>query len=149
MPRLVIHKGVAAGRDQALGAECVVGRHPTVDFVLDDHLVSRRHFRVVAKAGTWVVQDLGSTNGTVVNGRRVRQAALHDCDVIRVGETELVFVQKDLLGSLASPKRRKAASGPLPPPLPTRPSPPGAGADETPPASPAPDTVPLRRRRRR
>lgn len=77
----------------------MVGRHPTADFVLDDHLVSRRHFRLVQRGGAWEVEDLGSTNGTHLNGQRVRRAPLRDGDRIRAGETELVFVQKDLLSA--------------------------------------------------
>lgn len=101
MPRLLIHKGDRAGLDQALGGACVVGRHPTADFVLDDPLVSRRHLRLHQVGGRWEVRDLGSTNGTALNGRLIRHAFLSDGDVIRAGDTELVFVQKDLLGALS------------------------------------------------
>jgi pSer/pThr/pTyr-binding forkhead associated (FHA) protein len=100
MPRLVIRTGEATGLDQALGGECVVGRHPTVDFVLDDHLLSRRHFRLVQHGGRWEVEDLGSTNVTHVTGRRVRRAPLRDGDRIRAGSTEFEFRQKDLLSRL-------------------------------------------------
>ena len=110
MPRLVIRKGVAAGRDHALGGECVVGRHPQVTFVLDDHLASRRHFRVFQQGGVWLMEDLGSTNGTLVNGRRVARQPLVDGDLIRAGSTELQFVQKDILGGGSG----AAASAPAP-----------------------------------
>ena len=128
MPRLVVHKGVAAGRDTALGGECVIGRHPTVDFVLEDKLASRRHLRVYPLDGSWVVEDLGSTNGTRVNGQRVQRVGLRDGDLIGVGTSELRFVQKDLLGDAAPP---------TPPVVPTPP-------EAKPPAAPRP-----RRRRRR
>jgi len=92
MPRLVIRKGVAPGRDHALGGECVVGRHPSATFVLDDHLVSRRHFRVLAQGGVWLLEDLGSTNGTLVNGVAiVNRIRLEPGDEIRVGATVLLF----------------------------------------------------------
>jgi pSer/pThr/pTyr-binding forkhead associated (FHA) protein len=97
VPRLLVKTGIAQGRDHALGGACVVGRHPTVDFVIDDHLVSRRHFRLVQRGAHWEVEDLGSTNGTRLNGQRIRRAPLRDGDLIRAGDTELVFVQKDLL----------------------------------------------------
>ena len=52
MPRLVIKQGPGVGRDHALGGgECVVGRDASVTFVLDDHLASRRHFKIVAESG--------------------------------------------------------------------------------------------------
>lgn len=116
MPRLVIQKGVAAGRDHALGGECVVGRHPSATFVLEDHLVSRRHFRVFQQSGAWLMEDLGSTNGTQVNGRRVPRQPLIDGDVIRAGGTELVFIQKDLLSAGSGPAagaRAPGAEGPV------------------------------------
>jgi hypothetical protein len=98
MPRLLIRKGEGAGKDHALSGTCIVGRHASANFVLGDQLVSRNHFRVVAEAGAWFVEDLGSTNGTIVNGRRQQRAQLTDGDVIVAGTTELQFVQKDLLG---------------------------------------------------
>jgi len=107
MPRLVIRKGVAAGRDHALGGECVVGRHASATFVLDDHLVSRRHYRVFQQGAVWLVEDLGSTNGTLVNGRRMARQPLVDGDLIRAGSTEVQFVQKDLL----APVSRATAAG--------------------------------------
>jgi pSer/pThr/pTyr-binding forkhead associated (FHA) protein len=112
MPRLVIRKGVAAGRDHALGGECVVGRHPQVTFVLDDHLVSRRHFRVFQQGGVWLVEDLGSTNGILVNGRRTARQPLVDGDLIRAGSTEIQFVQKDLLAG--GPRATGQATAPKP-----------------------------------
>lgn len=116
MPRLVIRKGVAAGRDHALGAECVVGRDPSVTFPLEDQGVSRRHFQVFQQGGVWLVEDLGSTNGTAVNGQRMARQPLVDGDRIRAGATVLQFVQKDILaggtgaaGAAGAPKRRPAA----------------------------------------
>ena len=107
MPRLVIRRGTAAGRDHALGGECVVGRDLSADFVLDDHLVSRRHFRVFPEGGAWVLEDLRSTNGTRVNGFQAERHPLVDGDRIRVGSTELVFVQKDLLGGQGKGRARR------------------------------------------
>lgn len=98
MPRLVIHEGAGLGRDHVLGVgSCVLGRDPSSDFVLDDDLASRRHARVVGRGGAWILEDLGSTNGTLLNGRRTRSARLADGDAIRIGTTVLRFVQKGLL----------------------------------------------------
>jgi DNA-binding NtrC family response regulator len=58
---------------------------------LIDHELSRQHARLVRAAGGWEIHDLGSKNGTLVNGESVRQAALRDGDVIEVGATLLVF----------------------------------------------------------
>ena len=71
----------------------VVGRSRECDVRVDDGNVSRRHFELVQDGPTtWVVADLGSTNGTEVNGRRVSgRKRLDDGDRITIGGTELVF----------------------------------------------------------
>ena len=71
----------------------VVGRSRECDVRVDDGNVSRRHFEIVHESpATWVVVDLGSTNGTEVNGRKVaKRTSLDDGDRIGVGGTELVF----------------------------------------------------------
>jgi hypothetical protein len=75
----------------------VVGRSRECDVQLEDGNVSRRHFELVREnADAWVVVDLGSTNGTEVNGRRVSgRKQLDDGDRITVGSTELVFGRHD------------------------------------------------------
>lgn len=114
MPRLVIREGATVGRDHALGGPCVLGRHPGADFVLDDDLASRRHARVRLEDGVWVLEDLDSTNGTRVNGRAIHRQPLVDGDRIRVGGTELVFVQKDLLSSPGRAADRRPKTGEAP-----------------------------------
>ena len=71
----------------------VVGRSRECDIRVDDGNVSRRHCEIAQESPTsWVVSDLGSTNGTDVNGRKVsRRTKLDDGDRITVGGTELVF----------------------------------------------------------
>ena len=117
MPRLKIQAGEGVGRDTSLGARpCVVGRDPGADFILDDVVASRRHFRIVPDGGTWIIEDMGSTNGTYVNDARVKRARLRDGDVIRVGTTHMLYVQKDLFGGTAAsmlnpPKRSRRRIG--------------------------------------
>jgi threonine dehydratase len=80
------------GRRVAVGAESVViGRLPECAVVLSDPNVSRRHAEVRHTGGTVVVTDLGSTNGTKVNGVTVREQQLTSGDEITVGSTTLVF----------------------------------------------------------
>ncbi|MEJ7690545.1 MAG: DUF3662 and FHA domain-containing protein [Nocardioidaceae bacterium] len=72
----------------------VIGRGTNADLRIDDPGVSRRHveFRVEAGSGQPVVSvlDLGSTNGTTVNGQRVQQSALRDGSVVQIGATRIV-----------------------------------------------------------
>lgn len=68
-----------------------IGRLPECDVTLADKNVSRRHAEVRRKDGDIVVVDLGSTNGTRVNGAGVKERVLADGDVITVGGTQLRF----------------------------------------------------------
>jgi pSer/pThr/pTyr-binding forkhead associated (FHA) protein len=148
MPRLVLRKGEAAAQDYALGPECVVGRHPGANFVLHDTLASRRHFRVFSADGAWIVEDLGSTNGIRVNGVAKQRHILSDGDVITAGGTEIVFVQKDMLGALQGTKR-PAASEPWTPPPVSLPSSDTPTQTEVSAGKPPRGEAPVRRRRRR
>ncbi len=65
--------------------ELVVGRSHRCDIVLDDPGVSRRHARLVFRDGSWVLQDLASTNGTMVNDVRVGRCQLRPGDRLRLG----------------------------------------------------------------
>jgi pSer/pThr/pTyr-binding forkhead associated (FHA) protein len=68
-----------------------MGRATRADFILDAPLVSRLHCRFTADdAGALGVEDLRSTNGTFVNGQRVKRATLSTGDLVRVGRVEWV-----------------------------------------------------------
>ena len=70
-----------------------MGRAVRADFILDAPLVSRLHCRFTASpTGDLEVDDLGSTNGTFVNGLRVKRARLQAGDRVRVGRVELTVV---------------------------------------------------------
>jgi hypothetical protein len=69
----------------------VIGRLPDCGVVLADPNVSRRHAEVHRAGDDVVVTDLGSTNGTLVNGVRVKEQHLASGDVIMVGSTPLAF----------------------------------------------------------
>src|SRR3954465_13064546 len=70
-----------------------VGRAPRADFIVDAALVSRLHCRLAAGPGEIEATDLQSTNGTYVNGERVKRATLHEGDRLRVGAVELVVIK--------------------------------------------------------
>lgn len=69
----------------------LIGRHSFNDICLRDHSVSRHHAIIVPNGPVWVIVDLNSTNGTVVNGRKVRQQVLTNGDEIAIGRFDLVF----------------------------------------------------------
>jgi pSer/pThr/pTyr-binding forkhead associated (FHA) protein len=81
-----------SGEAFVLGGDVThVGRGMTADVRLDDHTVSARHAIVVARAAAVRILDDRSTNGTVVNGRRVDEAELHDGDVVVLGRVVLTY----------------------------------------------------------
>jgi pSer/pThr/pTyr-binding forkhead associated (FHA) protein len=71
------------------GAVKTIGRSTGAEFIVEAALVSRLHCQISAAGGTLHVKDLGSTNGTFVNGRRIRSADLQDGDRLAVGRMEL------------------------------------------------------------
>ncbi len=89
---LRVTAGNAVGTEISLDEELVIGRSATGDGRLgDDPELSRRHARIVQRAGDQlVIEDLGSTNGTFVNGRRIEDVqTLRAGDTIEVGTTTL------------------------------------------------------------
>jgi hypothetical protein len=69
-----------------------IGRSRDCDIVLDDVGISRRHAEIRPGSDGWTVEDLGSTNGVLVNGRDVRGVQpLHPGDRIELGSTEIIF----------------------------------------------------------
>ena len=71
----------------------LVGRHPDCAIVLDDSFVSGEHARLDAVGDGWVLRDLGSTNGTFVNGREVaRGTHVDDGDIVQFGRVKLRLV---------------------------------------------------------
>src|SRR5262249_45717645 len=70
----------------------IIGRSSTCDIVLDDDEASRKHAEIRFVAGRYRLSDLGSVNGTWVNGRRVAiPRDLESGDEIRIGRAQLVF----------------------------------------------------------
>lgn len=64
-----------------------IGRSETNDLVVEDDLVSRQHLRLWREGDEFWAEDLQSTNGTYVNGRRIQRTSLRNADLIRVGAT--------------------------------------------------------------
>ena len=83
--------GKPARHVSVTGAPMHIGRAPECELVLKDSRVSRRHARLQARGGVLVLTDLGSTNGTRVNGHRVTELVLGAGDRIQVGETTIVI----------------------------------------------------------
>ncbi len=91
----VIHSADAALQGKVFdlgGPEFTIGREEGNHLVVSTEQASRRHARLVAGGGGFLVQDLGSTNGTYVNSKAVQEQRLIHGDVIRVATTVLKYV---------------------------------------------------------
>jgi hypothetical protein len=83
-----------AGRRQEIASEHVVlGRSRECELRVPDLNVSRRHAEIHREDGAYWIHDLGSMNGTLVNGKRVDRTQLEDGDRITLGSTEIVFAR--------------------------------------------------------
>ena len=91
---LVVTRGPGAGSRFVLDSDVVrAGRHPDSDIFLDDVTVSRRHAELARTAGSWIVRDVGSLNGTYVNRQRIEdQSPLTNGDELQIGRFKLVFL---------------------------------------------------------
>lgn len=90
---LVVRQGPQAGMSFPIrGNQAIIGREEGVEVILQDPESSRRHSRVSWQGGQFVVEDLGSTNGTFVNGVQITSPrVVNSGDTIGIGQTALVF----------------------------------------------------------
>jgi predicted component of type VI protein secretion system len=80
------------GKRRELSAERVVlGRSRDCDIRVNDLNVSRRHAEIREQGDRWILVDLGSTNGTLLNGKKIDREQLSGGDTITLGSTEIVF----------------------------------------------------------
>lgn len=85
-------EGALPGQDRkpVTPPKTVIGRQGT-DIQLPDEAISTRHLEIVAVDSDFVLRDLGSQNGTYVNGERVHSVRLSDGDRIEIGQTAMIF----------------------------------------------------------
>jgi hypothetical protein len=89
---LVVQRGPNAGSRFLLDKQVTTaGRGPDSDIFLDDVTVSRRHARFSRTDRGFVVEDVGSLNGTYLNRERIERAAVHNGDEVQVGKFRLMF----------------------------------------------------------
>lgn len=96
-PGVVVMSGNEVGLRKRLTGNATLGRDPTNEVVLSDAGISWRHARIEDRGDAWAIVDLGSTNGTVVNGERRGETFLAHGDKITLGRTVLRFELMDRL----------------------------------------------------
>lgn len=110
---MVAFKLISTAGDQTVelaeGRTVVVGRAATSDVPIYDPTVSRRHAQVSLKNGTVTVRDLGSSNGTFVNGTQITESAVQDGDIVTFGK--VAFRVKEVTPAKAAPARRPEGEG--------------------------------------
>jgi pSer/pThr/pTyr-binding forkhead associated (FHA) protein len=138
--QLIMRSGPTPGAAFTLeGDQITVGRDSTNEIVINDAEVSRRHARLTFQGGKYVLEDLGSTNGTFVNGQRLAgPRVLKSGEVVSFGEQIVLVFEStnlDAGATMVSPRAAAvpAASRPVMPP----PPPPAEYAGSVP-AGPAP-----------
>lgn len=99
-PCIIVLSGARIGQIFSLGdRSCVIGRAEDADVILDDEGVSRHHAKLIRFANdTTALKDLGSRNGTLVNGEPIKQKALENGDRIQIGSVTIFkFSYQDTL----------------------------------------------------
>jgi hypothetical protein len=138
--QLVVHAGPLAGKGFPItGNILTFGRDSDNDIVLDDTQVSRNHARLIRQGDEVIMEDLGSTNGTLVNGKPiVGQHVLQPADIISIGSSVFGvkgFVAPSTIGVTQISMEKRS----YPPPVPQAPpSPPRIPSPSPPSRRPAP-----------
>lgn len=90
---LVVRGGPTAGLIVPLYAQITrAGRHPRSEIFLDDITVSRRHCEIERTPEGYVAVDVGSLNGTYLNGQRIERSLLSPSDELQIGKFHLMFL---------------------------------------------------------
>jgi Tol biopolymer transport system component len=116
-PTLEIVRGNEQGKTTRLKLKTRIGRERDNDLVLTDPRVSRYHALIELAGGKWSIQDMGSANGTLVNGQPVSEGhVLQTDDRITLGDTELVFQPSRVGGTATAAERTLQPPAPAGPP---------------------------------
>ena len=119
-PRLMVLKGARQGTTVEISTErpVTIGSHRQSDLHLRDAAVSWDHARLWLERGEVLIEDLGSANGTLLNGQRVSRGRVLPGDTLTVGNTELTYMADEaaspaLPGAAwrASARRRRGIPG--------------------------------------
>ena len=146
--QLIMRSGPTPGAAFTLeGDQLTIGRDSTNEIVINDAEVSRRHSRLTFQGGKYVLEDLGSTNGTFVNGQRLAgPRVLKAGEVVSFGEQiVLVFeaINADPGATMVSARAAAVPAAPRPVAVPPPPPPQYAGSVPASPAKPPERVIPI------
>jgi len=120
LAKFVVRSGPRKGERVLVKVPIVnIGRADYNDIMLDDESVSSQHAKLTRREGLWILVDLGSTNGTMVDGERIEEdTPLAPGCFVRFGDVQLVFEPTDDDAGVQAPKATRAMQAiklPLPP----------------------------------
>jgi general secretion pathway protein A len=88
---LVGFNGQTVAERELTPGRFIIGRTPDNDLQIDSKYISRHHAQIITSVHTSVLEDLNSTNGIYVRGKRVRRRMLNDGDVVQIGQHEIMY----------------------------------------------------------
>src|SRR5947209_4881866 len=101
MARLLIREPSGVFRAVEISKPAIIiGRSSEVDVVLPDQRISRRHARIWQQDGQYLITDLNSSNGLLVNDTEIKEVALAHQDVVKISDYELAFEDDDTIRTL-------------------------------------------------
>ena len=104
--------GDIKGRSFKLGTQTIIGREPDCNICIPSDQLSRKHVQLIVTGGKVMLQDLNSTNGTLVNGKKVEHRIIDEGDDVRVGRITFKLIAPQLSGSSADNRTVVTASVP-------------------------------------
>jgi predicted component of type VI protein secretion system len=125
--QFVMRSGPTPGATFSLeGDQLLIGRDSSSGVAINDAEISRKHARLTFQGGKYVIEDLGSTNGTFVNGQRLVSAVvLKSGDVVSFGEQIVLMYEalssdpgETMISARKAPQRQASAPAPMPAPAP-------------------------------
>ena len=100
MARLILLQEGEATTFELTEEETVIGRHPECTIQINSNMVSRKHAQVTNENGRYVIEDLGSANGSHLNNTRIQKSQLAHADVVQCGSLMIRFLDE---GSVNAP----------------------------------------------
>jgi len=111
MPKLIVSiDGIVVKQATLSKDRTTLGRRPYNDIVVDDLSVSGEHAAIDLVAGRVTLEDLGSTNGTYVNGEAINRQALAHGDIVSVGKCKIQYLEHDEPAASMPPAGQSTAS---------------------------------------
>ena len=120
MAKLVVLTQSMAGRSVDLGERTTIGRVEDNTFQIAEPSVSSRHCEILLQGSEVLVKDLGSTNGTFINGEKITERVLKPGQTLRLGNVELKLDAPGAPGAPASTPAPASGAAPATPPPPKK-----------------------------